>query len=90
MESYLSELYFRVKHNEDNSIIQTIRAGIPQGSVLGSALYQLYTADLPQTENVEIATFTDDTTITIVHNEPNEATKLLHKSLDEIGNYTQK
>ena len=87
MESYLFERYFRVKHNEGYSAKN--RGWSPQGNVLGLTLYQLYTADLPQTENVETATFADDTAITVVHDEPNEATKL-HKSLDEIGNWTQK
>ena len=66
-----------------------IRPGVPLGSVLGPTLYKISTADIPQTESVEIATFADVTAITTVHYEPNRTIKLLQKGLNEIGHWAQ-
>ena len=52
-------------------------------------LYQISTVDIPQTENVEILTFADDTAITAVHCELNRAMQILQKGLNEIGSWAQ-
>jgi hypothetical protein len=39
LKSYLSELYFRVKQEDKYSGLKPIKAGVPQGSVLGLVLY---------------------------------------------------
>jgi hypothetical protein len=57
MKSYLSERYFQVKIDDHH----LIRAGVPQGSILGPFLYLIFTADIPLTENTLMATFADDT-----------------------------
>ncbi|CAK9827570.1 Probable RNA-directed DNA polymerase from transposon BS [Anthophora retusa] len=89
-ESYLSERYFRVKYNESYSSIQKILAGVPQGSVLGPILYQIYTVDLPQNEGVITGTFADDTAAMAIHEDPNTAAKLLQENLCEISKWAQK
>ena len=52
-------------------------------------VYQISTVDIPQTENVEILTFADDSAITAVHCEPNRAMQILQKDLTEMGSWTQ-
>ena len=42
-------------------------AGVPQGSVLAPALYNLYTSDLPSHNQSQIAQYADDTVLYYKH-----------------------
>ena len=57
---------------------------MPQGSILGPILYVLYTCDLPQTANVTVATFADDTALLAIGENINDATNMLQKASDNI------
>src|SRR6266576_7305159 len=61
IQSYLADPTFSVAHEDARSQSYTIQAGVPQGSVLRPILYNLYTVDIPTTEDTTIATFADDT-----------------------------
>jgi retron-type reverse transcriptase len=60
LKSYLSKRYFQVKIDYELSVYHRIRAGVPQGSILGPLLYLIFTADVPLTENTLMSTFADD------------------------------
>lgn len=90
LKSYLSDRHFDVKMEKDNRSYQLIRAGVPQGSVLGPFLYLLYTADIPTTNETTIATFADDTAIIALDHDPVVASNKLQTHLDRLQNWLQK
>jgi hypothetical protein len=63
LKSYLSDRQFQVRVGNEKSELQPIKAGVPQGSVLGLTLYVLYTSDLNTSTNTTLGTFADDTII---------------------------
>ena len=61
-----------------------IEAGILQGSVLGPLLFSIYTADLPISTEITIATFADDTALLASHANPIMAAFTLQRGLDSM------
>ena len=57
IKSYLSSRTFVIKIKDTYSQVKHIKAGLPQGSVLGPILYTLYTANIP-TKKKQIKTKT--------------------------------
>jgi hypothetical protein len=90
LQSYITDRYFRIKQEEAYSELKEIKAGVPQGSVLGPVLYLLYTCDIPTLENDTIATFADDTAILTVGKNNEEATEKLQTAVNQIKDWTKK
>lgn len=90
LKSYLSDRLFRIKQEDEYSELKDIAAGVPQGSVLGPILYLLYTCDMPQLENVTIATFADDTALLAVGSDIQEVTNKLQIASNRLCNWTKK
>lgn len=63
LSSYLENRSFTVNVTNCNSNSFPIEFGVPQGSVLSPVLYNIYTSDLPQLKDCELAIFADDTAI---------------------------
>jgi hypothetical protein len=89
MKSYLSERYFQVRIDHELSAYHLIRAGVPQGSILGPLLYLIFTADVPLTENTLMATFADDTAIMYSDHDPNTASQKLQHLLNLLQNWME-
>jgi hypothetical protein len=70
LKSYLTNRHLRVRHEDSYSELKLIKAGVPQGSVLGPFLYLPYINDVPTTSNSTMATFTDDTAVTAIEERP--------------------
>lgn len=47
MYSYLKGRTFTVKFNDKNSVIHDIKAGVPQGSIMGPSLFNFFIYDFP-------------------------------------------
>lgn len=90
IKSYILDRHFRVKYDNEYSNIKAIKAGVPQGSVLGPILYLIYTCDLPQPKQATVATFADDTAILVVDDDAEIANKKLQKVVNQINSWTKK
>ena len=86
----MAERHFRIKYEDEYSKLNKIEAGVPQGSVLGPILYLLYTRDIPENNEVTIATFADDTAIMAVGNDIQETAKRLQTAINQISGWTKK
>lgn len=90
LSSYISDRYFRIKQEDTYSELKEIKAGVPQGSVLGPILYLLYTCDLPTLENNVVATFADDTAVMAIADTNEETTSKLQRSMNIIQEWTKR
>jgi len=83
-ESYLTNRLYQVKERDCTSELCEIAAGVPQGSVLGPVLYTLYTSDIPQSQDITVATFADDTALLASNPCAARASEILQKGLQEM------
>lgn len=69
LKTYLEKRKFKVRYDNDFSPLYDIKASVPQGSDLFPDLYNIFTMDIPKTNNTILATFTDDTAILSSNND---------------------
>lgn len=90
LDSYLKERHFFIRYGESVTNIFPLKAGVPQGSVLGPILYTLFTADFPTNIDTQTATFADDIAVLVKDEDLQIATRTLVTSLDEIEQWANK
>jgi hypothetical protein len=90
LKSYLHSRHFLVKVETKYTELSSVNAGVPQGRVLGSLLYLLYTADLPTSPESTTATFANDTAVVTMDSDPSIASQKLQTDLLAIQNWFKK
>ena len=83
-KSYLSDRRQRVVLPGVSSNWNYIRAGVPQGSILGPLLFLLFINDIVNDIGSNIRLFADDTSLFIIVNNPHDAATCLNSDLDKI------
>ena len=87
LKDYLSNRFQRVLLNGRESSWLPIKAGVPQGSILGPLLFLIYINDLPDGLNSVAKLFVDDTSLFSVVQDPNESAKYLNLDLNVISQW---
>lgn len=80
--SFLKERTFKILVNSQYSNLMKISAGVPQGSILGPILYNVYTHDIPHFNSVEVAMYADDTALISQNFDIQQATDDLQIAID--------
>ena len=90
-KSYLTDRYQRVVVNGQNSKLNKINSGVPQGSVLGPLLFLVFINDLTHVvKHCEIRLFADDTCLFIKINDRLVSGNLINEDLYAIENWSKK
>jgi hypothetical protein len=86
-KSYLLDRYQKVVIKGQHSEIGLIKAGVPQGSVLGPLLFLIYINDITDVTTTNIKLFADDTSLYIEVDNPdaaNTASNILNTNLESM------
>ena len=86
-EDYLNNRKQRVIIKGQCSEWGFIKAGVPQGSVLGPLLFLVYINDLAEQVQCEIKLFADDTSLFIALDDPQAAADALNNDMEQISIY---
>ena len=88
--SILSERYQRVLLNGQSSEWASIKAGVPQGSILGPLLFLIYISDLSDGIISDVKLFTDNTSIFSTVYSTNKTADSLNNDLQKISDWAYK
>ena len=87
--SYLDGRKQKVLVNGSTSSWKEIKAGVPQGTVLGPLLFLLYINDLPDNLDNPSRLFADDTSLLKVHRPNEDVTMSLNQDMEKINIWTK-
>ena len=87
---YLSGRSQKVVIPGGSSDFCSINAGVPQGSILGPLLFLVYINDIVNNIDSGINLFADDTSLSMVVNNPNITGAILQKDIDTINDWAVK
>ncbi|OWF50811.1 RNA-directed DNA polymerase from transposon BS [Mizuhopecten yessoensis] len=89
-ENYLSDRKQRVVINGKNSNWLNVKAGVPQGSILGPLLFLIYINDIVKDIQAKIKLFADDTSLYVTVDIPRVSADILNSDLNKFHNWSQR
>ena len=87
---YLSNHLQRVILSGGVSKLRHVKAGVPQGSILGPLLFLIYINDIVEDIQTNFYLFADDTSLSLVVSNPAIAETMLQTDIDKITRWAQK
>ena len=87
IHSFLSDRHQRVVLNGQSSKWSHIKAGVPQGSILGPLLFLVYINDLPEGLTTSAKLFADDTSLFSVVHDSAASSAFLNDDLLKISRW---
>ena len=88
-QSYLENRFQRVAIEGCVSDYQKVKAGVPQGSILGPLLFLIYINDIVSDIKSNIRLFADDTSLYLIVEDPEIAADLMNSDLDKIHQWAK-
>ena len=85
--NYLSGRAQRVVLGSEQSDLMPIKAGVPQGSVLGPILFLVYINDIADELECRVSLFADDNILYIFADTVDECANVLNRDLEEMENW---
>ena len=83
-KSYLHDRQQRVIIQGSSSSLLQIKAGVPQGSILGPLLFIIFINDIVNDIAADINLFADDTSLSLVVDTPDSSARILNSDLEKI------
>ena len=87
IKSYLEKRTFYVELNGEKSNRHQINAGVPQGSILGPILYNIFSHDIPVNNETNISAYADDIVIYASGANPKCVAIRIQEHLNKISDY---
>lgn len=90
IRSYLQDRTFNINYDSQKSTTRRVKSGVPQGSPIAPILYNIYVADIPKDDNIELSLYADDTAILTSAKKTDTAIKKLNKYLIKLEDWLDK
>ena len=88
LDSFLNNRLQRVVLNGKNSEWKEVKAGVPQGSILGPLLFLIYVNDIPDNLQSNVKLFADDVSLFSIVNDPIKSSLQLNNDLVKIQKWS--